>query len=75
MARRDGMSDWEFDRRMEDSDRRRGRYEDDDPDGPFMIFIYIGIGVVVVVAGAGWLDHQFGWGLTLWIMSLLKGGH
>lgn len=74
MARRDDrMSDWDFDRRMEDAQRRRG-VDDDDADSPIMMFVYIFIGFAAVVGAAGWLDAQFGWGLVDWIMGMLKNG-
>lgn len=73
MARRDDrMSDWDFDRRMEDSRRRRG--DDDDDDSPLLMIVYIVLGFAAAVGVAGWLDAQFGWGLVDWLMGMLKTG-
>lgn len=69
--RREGMDDWEIERRMEEIEDRRVTSD------PFDDIIVLGFVVIVVIAliaaGLGWVDHQLGWGLKDWFLGLLNG--
>lgn len=70
---RDDMTDWEFERRMEDAHRRQGGdgggFSGGGSDDLIVWVVGLLIGAAVVLAGAGWLDEQFGWGVRDWIIA------
>lgn len=68
--------DNERDRRLEDIHHRQqgsGGGGGDGFDDILELFAYIVFGAVVLMGIAGFLDNQFGWGLTDWLMGLLRG--
>lgn len=65
---RDFMDD-ERDRRLEDMSRR-SRYDGGSDDLVEWLLGIVGIFLVILVI-AGFLDSQFGWGLTDWIWGLI----
>lgn len=77
MGRRDGMDDYEFERRSDQYNERRGT----DPGGGgiwsddlFSDLLVVVFSAVIVCAmvwfGAGWVDGKFGWSLQPWLKGL-----